>query len=128
MGYLADRIGMKITFIIGLILFTSVYIGMANLKGEEMLYVLFFLYGIYAACNEGITKAWISKISPKDETATAIGFFSGISSILTLLASTFAGLLWVEYYPSLTFLVSGIGAGLVVVYFIIMDLDFHVRR
>jgi MFS family permease len=118
MGYLADKIGMRITFIIGLILFALVYIGMANLKGEEMLYVLFFLYGIYAACNEGITKAWISKISPKEETATAIGFFSGISSILTLLASTVAGLLWVEYYPSLTFLVSGIGAGLVVVYFI----------
>lgn len=118
MGYLADKIGMKITFIIGLILFTAVYIGMANLKGEEMLYVLFFLYGIYAACNEGITKAWISKISPKEETATAIGFFSGISSILTLLASTVAGLLWVEYYPSLTFLVSGIGAGLVAVYFV----------
>ena len=118
MGYLADKIGMKITFIIGLILFTTVYIGMANLKGEEMLYVLFFLYGIYAACNEGITKAWISKISPKEETATAIGFFSGISSILTLLASSIAGLLWVEYNPSLTFLVSGIGAGLVVVYFL----------
>jgi MFS transporter len=108
----------NIIYALGLILFTTVYIGMAYLKGEEMLYVLFFLYGIYASCNEGITKAWISKISPKEVTATAIGFFSGISSILTLLASTVAGLLWVEYYPSLTFLVSGIGAGLVVVYFI----------
>jgi len=105
-------------FISGMILFAAVYLGMAHLTGIPMLYILFFMYGIYAACNDGIIKAWISKITPKDETATAIGFFSAISSILALLSSSIAGLLWVVYYPQLTFIVSGIGALLIAIYFI----------
>jgi MFS family permease len=117
-GHTADRIGMKAMFISGMILFAAVYLGMAHLTGIPMLYILFFMYGIYAACNDGIIKAWISKITPKDETATAIGFFSAISSILALLSSSIAGLLWVVYYPQLTFIVSGIGALLIAIYFI----------
>jgi MFS family permease len=116
-GHLADKIGMKTMFIFGMILFALVYLGMAKLQGISMLYILFFMYGIYAACNDGIIKAWISKITPKEETGTAIGFFSAISSILTLLASSIAGLLWVVYYPQLTFIVSGIGALLIAGYF-----------
>ena len=119
-GHMADKIGMKTMFILGMLLFAIVYLGMAYLKGIPMLYLLFFLYGIYAACNDGIIKAWISKITPKEETATAIGFFSAISSILTMLSSTIAGLLWGAYYPQLTFIVSGIGAILIATYFLVI--------
>ncbi len=119
-GHMADKIGMKTMFILGMLLFAIVYLGLAYLKGIPMLYLLFFLYGIYAACNDGIIKAWISKITPKEETATAIGFFSAISSILTMLSSTIAGLLWGAYYPQLTFIVSGIGAILIATYFLVI--------
>ncbi len=117
-GSIADKIGMKTMFIIGMILFAAVYLGMANLQGIPMLYILFFFYGIYAACNDGIIKAWISKITPNEECATAIGFFAAISSILMLLSSTLAGLLWVLFFPKLTFIVSGIAAILIAIYFV----------
>lgn len=117
MGSLADKIGMKKSFIIGLILFCSVYLGMAFLQNIQMLYVLFFLYGVYAASTEGISKAWISKICLPKETATAIGFYASTSSISTIVASSLAGLLWVSFTPNITFLVSALGAFCVIIYF-----------
>lgn len=118
-GSLADRIGMKPTFIIGLILFAVVYGGMAFIKTEMMLYVLFFIYGIYASATDGISKAWIAKITPGSETATAIGFYASCNSILTMIASSLAGLIWVAFDPTVTFLVAGAGVIMVVIYFFI---------
>lgn len=116
MGSLADKIGMKPTFILGLILFVIVYTGMAFVKTEPMLYALFFIYGIYAASTEGISKAWVASLVPKHETATAIGFLASWTSILTMIASSLAGLLWVVFNPETTFLVAAIGVLLVIMF------------
>jgi MFS family permease len=117
-GAMADKIGIKTTFIIGLILFAIVYVGMAFVKTEMMLYALFFIYGIYAACTDGVSKAWIAKISPKEETATALGFYASFTSIATMLASFIAGILWVSFSPATTFIVAGTGVVLVIIYFL----------
>jgi MFS family permease len=81
MGILADSVGVKAIFIIGLALFAIVYFGMAVNTNLYLFFVLFFIYGIYAAATEGISKAWISNITDKKDTATAIGTFSGFQSI-----------------------------------------------
>ncbi|HEY0030602.1 MAG TPA: MFS transporter [Bacteroidia bacterium] len=122
-GSLADKIGMRATFIMGLILFAGVYGGMAFVKTEIMLYVLFFFYGIYAAATDGISKAWIAKITPGSETATAIGFYASGNSILTMIASSMAGLIWVAFNPTVTFLVAATGVLLVVIYFLFQKKD-----
>lgn len=123
-GIMADKIGMKKSFVSGLILFSVVYLGMACLPlfnhQIQLIFVLFFLYGLYAASTEGISKAWISKLCLKNETATAIGFFASGSSIITLLASSIAGLLWVTFTPSITFLVSAISVLLIAIYFFLI--------
>ena len=80
--------------------------------------MMFFLYAMYAASTESIAKAWISNISDKADTATAIGFFNSFSSVCTMIASSMAGLIWVLFGPGVTFLVSGIGVALVVAYLI----------
>lgn len=118
MGILADKIGMRYTFIIGLFLFVIVYGSMAFLKTEFMLYVLFFIYGLYSAATEGVSKAWISKIAPASETATAIGFYASCASIAALFASTIAGLIWVSFNSASTFIVTAIATLLVMVYFL----------
>ena len=123
MGSLADKIGMKATFIIGLILFASVYGGMAFVKTEMMLYVLFFIYGIYAACNDGVSKAWIAKIVMKEETATAMGFHASCTSIATMLASFIAGILWVTFHPANMFIISAGGVILATIYFLFQKRD-----
>lgn len=115
-GIIADKLGLKNIFIIGLLIFAIVYGGMAFQPSLEIIFGLFFLYGIYASATESISKAWITNISDKNDTATAIGFYTGLSSVFTLLASVIAGFLWSSFFPSLTFIVSSIASVLIAIY------------
>lgn len=115
-GILADQIGMKKIFIAGLVLFATVYLGMAYTESKIVFIVLFFLYGVYAAATEGIAKAWITNICKKEKTATAIGTYTAFQSIATMIASSLAGVLWFSFNPSATFLASGIVAIGVAIY------------
>jgi MFS family permease len=117
LGIFADKIGLKKMFIFGLFLFAIVYFGMAFTKNSYIIGGLFLIYGVYAASTEGISKAWISNISDKKDTATAIGTYSGFQSICALLASSFAGLLWYQFGANTTFFITGITTLLIIIYF-----------
>lgn len=108
LGILADKIGMKKIFILGLVLFAIVYVGMAYAESEVIFITLFFLYGVYAAATEGIAKAWITNICKKENTATAIGTYTAFQSIATLIASSLAGIVWFSFGAAATFLMSGV--------------------
>ena len=116
-GILADKIGLKTIFIMGLALFSAVYFGMAVNTNLYLFFGLFFLYGVYAAATEGISKAWISNITDKKDTATAIGTFSGLQSICTMLASSLTGLIWFNFGATAAFLTTAIVTLFVIVYF-----------
>jgi MFS family permease len=118
MGALGDKIGLKTTLILGLALFAFVYGGIYFATSTTAFLVLFFFYGMYAAGTEGISKAWISNIVPKGDVATAIGFYTGMQSICTLIASGVAGWLWYAFSPAMTFGVSAVGAILTIFYLI----------
>jgi MFS family permease len=115
-GIIADKVGLKKIFIFGLLLFSIVYIGMSLNTSLYLFFGLFFLYGIYASATEGIAKAWISNITDKKDTATAIGTFSGFQSICTLFSSSLAGLIWFQFGSTLTFLITAIATLCVVGY------------
>ncbi|WP_372793849.1 MFS transporter [Lutibacter sp.] len=119
-GIIADKIGLKKMFIIGLGLFVIVYFGMGFSTNLYVIIGLFFLYGMYASATEGISKAWISNITLKKDTATAIGTYSGFQSIFTMLASSIAGFIWYKFGASTTFFVTSIAASLVILYFIFL--------
>ncbi len=118
-GILADKIGFKNNFITGLLFFTVVYGSMALDPGTGFLYIIFFCYGIYASSTEGVSKAWITNISDKKDTATALGFYSGLNSIFSLIASSLAGFLWYAYNPKVMFIFSAAGTVFVMLYFIL---------
>lgn len=120
-GILADHIGLKSVFIFGLILFSVVYFGMSVNTHFYIFFGLFFLYGVYAAATEGIAKAWISNISEKKDTATAIGTYTGLQSICTILASSMAGLIWYQFGAGVTFIVTAMGSIFVVIYFLTLS-------
>ena len=117
-GILADKIGMKTIFIVGLILFAGVYAGFAWNNNLYVFFGLFFIYGIYAAATEGISKAWITNITAKKDTATAIGTFSALQSICTMLASAVAGFIWFKFGATAAFLITAGITLLVIIYFI----------
>jgi MFS family permease len=118
-GIIADKLGLKRTFITGLGIFALVYFGMSASHSLYLYFLLFLAYGLYAASTEGISKAWISNISDKDDTATAIGFFTGFQSICAMLASAFAGIVWSYYGAAITFLITGVATVIVLIYFLV---------
>jgi MFS family permease len=119
LGIIADKIGLKTIFVSGLFVFSLVYLGMAIFSELYIFFILFFLYGIYAAATEGISKAWISNISESKDTATAIGTFTGLQSICTMLASSLTGVIWFEFGATVAFLSTAIVTGIVIVYFLV---------
>lgn len=109
-GVLADKIGMKTILTIGLFLFSITYFGMAFSENKIVFVVMFFIYGVYSAATEGIAKAWITNICKKENTATAIGTYTAFQSIATMIASTFAGILWFLFGPTITFTITAVVA------------------
>lgn len=118
LGILADKVGLKVIFILGLFLFALVYFVMAMNTNLYIFFALFFLYGIYAAATEGISKAWISNISDKKDTATAIGTFAGLQSLCTMLASSLTGVIWFTLGAGTAFIMTAAMTFVVMIYFI----------
>ncbi len=120
-GIIADKIGLKTIFISGILVFSLVNFGMSLATGTIGFLVIFFLYGLYAAATEGISKAWISIISPKDETATAIGTYAGFQSLATLYASALTGFIWYKFGSNIAFLITAVGSLLSAVYLMSLE-------
>ena len=122
LGLLADRIGLKKIFLLGLVLFAIVYFGMAQLSaafGEVGMIgygALFLLYGLYAAATDGISKAWVVNVARREDSATAIGFLAGLQSLCALVASSLTGLLWYAFGARYAFLATAIVTVMVVAY------------
>jgi MFS family permease len=125
LGILADRIGLKTVLMIGFAMFAGVYFGMALNYNVYLFYGLFFMYGIYSAATEGISKAWISNVVDKKDTATAIGTFSAFQSIATMLASSLTGLMWYYFNSTVAFIITASMAVLVLLYFITVPKPVH---
>ena len=115
-GTLADKIGLKRMYLIGLGLFSMVYLGFSINTNLYVFLALFFMYGLYASATDGVSKAWISNISDPKDTATAIGTFSALQSICTLFASSIAGIIWYELGSETLFVMSGVLTLAVLVY------------
>jgi MFS family permease len=120
LGALADKIGLKIVLLGGLLLFVAVYGSIGFVTAIGLILVIFFLYGIYAAAVEGISKALITNIVDQSDTATAIGFYTGFGSLATLIASSMAGFIWMAFSPGILFLFSASGVFCVVIYLAIV--------
>jgi MFS family permease len=118
LGAIADKIGIRNVFFGGLVLFALVYFLFGITNSATVIFSAFFIYGIYAAATEGITKAWITNMAHTSNTATAIGFYTSCESICTLLASIIAGAIWDNFGSSSTFFLTCGAAVFVIVYFI----------
>lgn len=119
LGVLADRWGMKNVFMVGIILFAGVYAGFAFSPSILFIFILFFLYGIYAAATEGVAKAWITNTAHETNTATAVGFYTSCESICAFTASFIAGSVWMLFGSVATFITTAFIAVLVSFYFLL---------
>lgn len=119
LGIVADKIGFRKIIVAGFLLFSVVYGGFAFKPSVAVIFLLFAVYGIYAAATEGVIKAWITNLSHHQNTATAVGFYTSAESVCTLFASIIAGAVWTGLGSAYTFLITAIVALFVAIYFLL---------
>ena len=121
MGALADKIGIKTTYAIGLLLFSLTYIGLGFCNQLSQMVIIFVIYGAFAAMNDGLAKAWISNTIPKEEAGTALGTMTAFQSICTMLSSAIACFIWIKWGSEVLFFL--IGGTAIIITLIIIGLN-----
>lgn len=110
LGGLSDRIGRKPLLILGLVLFSGVYLGFSMATQTGQFIALFTCYGIYMAATDGVGKALLIDLVSPHQKATALGIFGTVSGFATIIASTVAGYFWDHFGSTTTFLYGISGA------------------
>ena len=93
-GALSDRLPRPLVFATGLLFFAIGYLGLGLVHAPWPVFVVLPLYGGFAACTDGVGKAWISTLVPDRQQGTAQGLFQGATGAAVLLAGVWAGLAW----------------------------------
>ncbi len=104
LGVLSDRFGRLPVLISGYAAFGLVYLGWALATQAWNAWALFLVYGIYAAATEGIGKAFVTDLVPKEARGGALGWFNGATGFAALPANLVGGWLWSVAGPSATFM------------------------
>lgn len=102
-GQLADKIGAKRVFALGLLVFATVYFIFGIINNPVWLWVIFPIYGIYIAFTDGVSKAYISEFITEKESGSFFGLYQTGIAIAGFFASFIAGILWSSINPSATF-------------------------
>jgi len=94
-GILSDKIGQRKILFISFLWFGVVYLLFGLINRSFYIWLLFPLYGIFMALNEGVGKAYISNLVPSEQSGTAFGIYQTSIGLCAFFASWWAGLLWV---------------------------------
>jgi MFS family permease len=110
-GSLSDRIGRRKVLAAGYVLYAAVYLsfGFFTPAHKYLLWIFWILYGVYYAMVEGVEKAFIAQMAPKESKATALGISNTIVGVGLLPASVLAGVLF-SIHASAPFICGGIFA------------------
>ncbi|WP_217697885.1 MFS transporter [Sinomonas mesophila] len=110
-GALSDRIPRHLVFAAGLVFFAAGYLGLGLIDDPAWVFPILLAYGGFAACTDGVGKAWVSSLAPEALQGRAQGLFQGLTGGGILTAGLWAGLAWGDA-GQVPLLVSGV-AGLV---------------
>lgn len=93
-GALSDRLPRHLVFAAGLAFFAVGYLGLAFAPSAGWVFVVLPLYGGFAACTDGVGKAWVASLAPAGRQGSAQGAFQGLTGAAVLVAGLWAGLAW----------------------------------
>ena len=102
-GILSDKIGRRRLIILGWLVYAAVYVGFAVANAPWHVWVLFAAYGVYYALVEGVSRAFVTDLVPREKRGTAFGWYYGVLSIALLPASLIAGWIWDKINPASAF-------------------------
>lgn len=105
-GGLSDCIGRKKVIVAGWLIYALVYVGFAFVDSAWQCWVLFIIYGSYFGLTEGVEKAFVADMVPKNKRGTAYGLYNLAFGITVFPASLLFGLAWTELGATTAFLAS----------------------
>jgi MFS family permease len=120
-GMLSDKLGRRNILSLGWIVYGLTYLGFAYTTSVNQAWIIFGIYGLFSGMTEGIKKALVADLVPKEVRGSAYGIHSFLTSFSQLPASLILGILWQKYSAALAFSVGGglaIVAGCVLMIFI----------
>jgi MFS family permease len=93
-GLLADRLGSKYVYAIGLLCFALTYAGLALTDDMFVAFALMVVYGGFSAANDTVGKSWAAKLAPSHLQLKAQARLQGFSGFGILIAGIWAGIAW----------------------------------
>lgn len=93
-GALSDRWPRHRVFAAGLGFFAIGYLGLGLAGRPWLVFVLLPLYGGFAACTDGVGKAWVASFAPTGGQGAAQGVYQALTGGAVLVAGLWAGLAW----------------------------------
>jgi len=106
-GVFSDRMGRKPILILSFAIYALTCAVMAAAETMAVLAAGFVLFGLYKGSSEGVFKAFVVDVVPRDLRGTALGAFHTAIGLVMLPGGITAGLLWDWYGPWATFLFGG---------------------
>lgn len=93
-GALSDRLGRRRFLVLGWLVYAAVYAGFAAARTGWQAWALMGVYGLYYGLTEGVAKAFVADLVPRERRGTAYGVYHAAVGITAFPASLIAGLLW----------------------------------
>ncbi len=93
-GSLSDRVPRHMVFAAGLGFFAVGYLGLGLVSSPGWVFLLLPLYGGFAACTDGVGKAWVASLAPPGRQGAVQGLYQGLAGGAVLAAGLWAGFAW----------------------------------
>ena len=93
-GVLSDRVPRRGVFAAGVAIFAVAYLGLGLVDKAGWVWLLLPVYGGYTAFTDGVARAWISDLVPKDRLGWGLGLYQGLAGGAAVVAGVWAGLAW----------------------------------
>jgi MFS family permease len=93
-GHISDKLGRKTMILSGWVVYFLTYVGFAFANSSYMIWLLFIFYGLFFGFTEGVEKAFVCDMVPKENLGSAYGFYNLAIGISALPASLIFGFVW----------------------------------
>ena len=120
-GALSDRLGRRTVIGAGYLWYAVIYAAFAWFTSLAAVVAIFLAYGLYFGLTEGVEKAWVVDMAPRDARGVAFGVYNGALGFGGLAASLVFGAIWTRVSPAAAFLT---GAGFALAATLLLYLTF----
>ena len=93
-GRASDRVPRRLVFSGGLAVFAVAYAGLGLARSSAAVWALLPLYGGFAAMTDGVGKAWVADLVPRERLGTGLGLYHALTGAASLVAGIWAGVAW----------------------------------